>query len=50
MFRNRVIFPIRDRQGRVIGFGGRVLDDGVPKYLNTSETPLFHKSHVVYGT
>jgi len=48
-FRNRVIFPICDRQGRVIGFGGRVLDDGVPKYLNTSETPLFHKSHVVYG-
>ncbi|MFO7632078.1 MAG: DNA primase [Caldilinea sp.] len=48
-FRNRVIFPICDRQGRVIGFGGRVLDDGTPKYLNTSETPLFHKSHVVYG-
>ena len=49
MFRNRVIFPIRDRQGRVMGFGGRVLDDSVPKYLNTSETELFHKSHVVYG-
>ncbi|MBK8046357.1 MAG: DNA primase [Anaerolineales bacterium] len=49
MFRNRVIFPIRDRQGRVIGFGGRVLDDGLPKYLNTSETPVFHKSHVIYG-
>ena len=49
MFRRRLIFPIRDRQGRVIGFGGRVLDDGVPKYLNTSETALFHKSHVVYG-
>ena len=49
MFRNRVIFPIRDRQGRVIGFGGRVLDDSVPKYLNTSETPVFHKSHVIYG-
>jgi DNA primase len=48
-FRNRVIFPISDRSGRVIGFGGRVLDDGVPKYLNTAETPLFHKSHVVYG-
>ena len=48
-FRKRVIFPICDRQGRVIGFGGRVLDDGTPKYLNTSETPLFHKSHVVYG-
>ncbi len=49
MFRNRVIFPIRDRQGRVLGFGGRVMDDGVPKYLNTAETALFHKSHVVYG-
>jgi len=48
-FRNRVIFPICDRQGRVIGFGGRVLDEGIPKYLNTSETPLFIKSHVVYG-
>ena len=48
-FRNRVIYPICDRQGRVIGFGGRVLDDGLPKYLNTAETPLFHKSHVVYG-
>jgi DNA primase len=48
-FRNRVIFPISDRSGRVLGFGGRVLDDGVPKYLNTAETPLFHKSHVVYG-
>lgn len=49
MFRNRVIFPIRDRQSRVIGFGGRVLDDSVPKYLNTSETAVFHKSHVIYG-
>jgi DNA primase len=49
MFRNRVIFPIRDRQGRVIGFGGRVMDDGVPKYLNTAETAIFHKSHVIYG-
>ncbi len=49
MFRGRLIFPIRDRQSRVIGFGGRVLDDGVPKYLNTSETQLFHKSYVVYG-
>ena len=48
-FRNRVIFPIRDRQGRVIGFGGRVMDDSQPKYLNTGETPIFHKSHVIYG-
>ena len=48
-FRNRVMIPIRDRQGRVIGFGGRVLDDSQPKYLNTAETALFHKSHVVFG-
>ena len=48
-FRNRLIVPIHDRQGRVIGFGGRVLDSSLPKYLNTAETPLFHKSHVVYG-
>lgn len=48
-FRGRVIMPIFDRRNRVIGFGGRVLDDSQPKYLNTSETPVFHKSHVVYG-
>ena len=48
-FRSRLIVPIHDRQGRIIGFGGRVLDDSLPKYLNTAETPLFHKSHVVYG-
>lgn len=48
-FRNRVIVPIRDRMGRVIGFGGRVLDDSQPKYLNTAETPVFRKSRVVYG-
>ena len=48
-FRGRLMFPIRDRQERVVGFGGRVLDDGIPKYLNTAETPLFHKSHVIYG-
>ena len=48
-FRHRVMFPIRDRQARVIGFGGRVLDDSQPKYLNTAETPVFHKSHVIYG-
>ncbi len=48
-FRNRLMVPIHDRQGRVIGFGGRVLDDSLPKYLNTAETPLFHKSYVVYG-
>ncbi len=48
-FRNRVITPIRDRMGRVVGFGGRVLDDSQPKYLNTAETPVFHKSSVIYG-
>jgi len=48
-FRNRVMFPIRDRRGRVIGFGGRVLDDGLPKYLNSPETALFHKNESLYG-
>ena len=48
-FRNRVMFPIRDRRGRVIGFGGRVLDDSTPKYLNSPETPVFHKGHELYG-
>lgn len=48
-FRNRLTFPIFDRQRRVIGFGARVLDGSVPKYLNTAETPLFHKSNAVYG-
>ena len=48
-FRSRVMFPIRDRRGRVIGFGGRVLDDSTPKYLNSPETPVFHKGHELYG-
>lgn len=48
-FRGRIMFPIRDRRGRVIGFGGRVLDDALPKYLNSPETPLFHKGRVLYG-
>ena len=48
-FRNRVMFPIRDRRGRVIAFGGRVLDDSTPKYLNSPETPVFHKGHELYG-
>lgn len=48
-FRGRLIIPIRDRQGRVIGFGGRILGDGQPKYLNTAETPVFHKSRAVFG-
>jgi len=48
-FRNRVIFPIGDRQGRVIAFGGRVLGEGQPKYLNSPDTPLFQKGRVLYG-
>ncbi len=48
-FRDRVMFPIRDRRGRTIGFGGRVLDDSEPKYLNSPETPIFHKGSEVYG-
>jgi DNA primase len=48
-FRNRIMFPIRDRRGRVIGFGGRVLDDSTPKYLNSPETPIFHKGTELYG-
>ncbi|MDQ6950293.1 MAG: DNA primase [Mariprofundales bacterium] len=48
-FRDRVIFPIRDRRGQVVGFGGRVLGEGGPKYLNSSETSLFHKSSLLYG-
>jgi DNA primase len=48
-FRGRVMFPIRDHRGRVIGFGGRVLGEGEPKYLNSPETPLFHKGRELYG-
>ena len=48
-FRNRIMFPIKDRRGRVIGFGGRALADEIPKYLNTPETPIFHKSDTLYG-
>ncbi|WP_176329816.1 DNA primase [Thioflexithrix psekupsensis] len=48
-FRNRVIFPILDQRGRVIAFGGRVLDDSKPKYLNSPETAVFHKSDALYG-
>lgn len=48
-FRLRVMFPIRDLRGRVIGFGGRVLGDEKPKYLNSPETPVFHKSQELYG-
>jgi DNA primase len=48
-FRDRVMFPIHDGSGRVIGFGGRVLDKGEPKYLNSPETPLFSKGRELYG-
>ncbi len=48
-FRNRIMFPIRDKRGRVVGFGGRVMDDGTPKYLNSPETRLFHKGRELYG-
>jgi DNA primase len=48
-FRDRVMFPIRNTKGQVIGFGGRVLDGGEPKYLNSPETPLFQKGNELYG-
>jgi DNA primase len=48
-FRDRVMFPIRDRRGRVIAFGGRVLGDDKPKYLNSPETEIFHKGRELYG-
>lgn len=48
-FRARIMFPIRDKRGRVIGFGGRVLEDGGPKYLNSPETRIFHKGNELYG-
>ena len=48
-FRDRVMFPIRNTRGRVIGFGGRIIDDGEPKYLNSPETPVFQKGQELYG-
>lgn len=48
-FRDRIMFPIHDYRGRVIGFGGRILDQGEPKYLNSPETPIFQKGHELYG-
>lgn len=48
-FRHRIMFPIRDTRGQVIGFGGRVLDDSKPKYLNSPDTPLFDKGRNLYG-
>ena len=49
VFRNRIMFPIIDVRGHVIGFGGRVLDSGEPKYLNSPETPVFEKGRELYG-
>jgi DNA primase len=48
-FRDRLIFPITDLQGRVIAFGGRIISQGEPKYLNSPETPVYHKSSTLYG-
>ncbi len=48
-FRGRVMFPIRNPRGQVIGFGARVLETGEPKYLNSPETPVFRKGHELYG-
>lgn len=48
-FRDRVMFPIRDRRGRVVGFGGRSIGDGEPKYLNSPDGPVFHKGRELYG-
>ncbi|WP_024327786.1 DNA primase [Thioalkalivibrio sp. AKL19] len=48
-FRARIMFPIRDRRGRITGFGGRLIEDGEPKYLNSPESEVFHKGQVIYG-
>lgn len=48
-FRHRIMFPIADHRGRVVGFGGRVLGEGEPKYLNSPETPIFHKGAELYN-
>jgi DNA primase len=49
LFKNRLIFPIRDARGQVIAFAGRVLDSSLPKYINSPESPLYHKSSVLFG-
>lgn len=49
MFRSRLMFPILDLAGRVVAFGGRVLDDGKPKYINSPESPVYHKGAVLFG-
>ena len=48
-FRNRLMFPIKDMSGRAVGFGGRALDESMPKYLNSPESPIFHKGRILYG-
>ncbi len=48
-FRHRVLFPVSDRRGRLVAFGGRLIDGEGPKYINTGETPLFHKGQLLYG-
>ena len=48
-FRGRLIFPIRDDQGNLVAFGGRVIGEGIPKYINSSDTPLFSKGKTLYG-
>ncbi len=48
-FRNRVMFPISDQQSNIVGFGGRILGEGEPKYLNSPDTPVYNKSYVLYG-
>ena len=49
LFHNRLLFPILDAEGKVVAFGGRVLDDALPKYLNSPETPVYHKGRTLYG-
>lgn len=48
-FRGRLMFPIRDERGKLVAFGGRIIGDGQPKYINSSDTPLYRKSRVLYG-
>ena len=48
-FRGRIMFPIRDERGDLVGFGGRIIGDGNPKYINSSDTPLYHKSRILFG-
>ncbi|MGN2393566.1 DNA primase, partial [Pelomicrobium sp. G1] len=48
-FRNRIMFPIADGRGRIVGFGGRLIGEGEPKYLNSPETAIFEKGRELYG-